>query len=84
MTGAAVTPFNALKQTALLSEMARIFPRLAIGVGPEQTRVVGVVDDAAASPATATVTLVTSSTGDPQAFAEVRCVDYPPSGFICP
>ena len=71
VTGASVTPFNVLKQTALLSEMARVFPRLAIGVGPEQTRVVGVIDDAAA--ATATVTLFMSSTGDPQAFAQVCC-----------
>ena len=69
MTGAAVMPFNAFKQTALLSEMARIFPRLAIGVGPEQTRVVEVMDDASA--ATTTITLITASTGNPQAFAEV-------------
>ena len=64
-----MVPFNLEKQTALLSVMARNFPRLSLGFGPVQTQVVSVVDDAAAQ--TAQVTLVTVSNGAVQAFAEV-------------
>ena len=53
-----------------MSELARIFPRLAVGVGPLQLRLVSVSDDAATD--TATVTVVTASDGNPQAFAEAR------------
>ena len=69
LTGPVIVPFNVQKQTALLSVMARLFPRLAFGVGPQQLRIVAVKDEIASQ--TATITIVTTSTGDPQAFAEV-------------
>ena len=66
-----ITPaFNVRKQTALLSELARIFPRLAFGVGPEQARVAAVIDDATVGEAT--VYVITASDGDPRAFAQAR------------
>jgi len=70
ITGPVVVPFNLEKQTALLSVMARNFPRLSLGLGPVQTRVVSVIDDAAAQ--TTQVTLITVSNGGAQAFAEVQ------------
>ena len=70
VTGPVITPFNIIKQNALLSEMAYVFPRLAFGIGPEQSRIVDVIDDA--SSGTATVTFVMASTGNPQLFAEAR------------
>ena len=68
LTGAAVTPFNVRRQNALLSEMARVLPRLAIGLGPDETRITAVHDDATTQ--TATVTIMTASDGNPQLFAE--------------
>ena len=69
-----VTPFNVQKQTALMSAMARTFPRLAFGFGPVQSQIVSVYDDnATAAATTATVTILTSADGDPQGFAEARC-----------
>ena len=70
ISGPVVVPFNVQKQTALLSVMARNFPRLSIGVGPVQTHVASVVDDAANQ--TAQVTLITVSNGSQQGFAQVR------------
>ncbi len=70
ITGPVVVPFNLEKQTALLSVMARNFPRLSLGFGPVQTRVVSVLDDAAAQ--TTQVTLITVSNGGAEAFAEVQ------------
>ena len=67
LTGPVVMPFNVQKQTALLSLMARRVPRLALGFGPEQARIVSVVDDTG----TTTVTIITASDNNPQAFAEV-------------
>ena len=70
LTGPAVTPFNVQKQTALMAVMARTFPRLAFGFGPQQSRVVSVYDYNAT--ATATVTIRVAADGNPQGFAEVR------------
>ena len=75
LTGPVVVPFNLEKQTALLSVMARNFPRLSLGFGPVQTHVVSVLDDAAAR--TAQVTLLTVSNGGQQAFAEVHNAPRP-------
>ena len=72
LTGPVITPFNVQKQNALLSVMARTFPRLPFGVGPERNRIVAVTDDAEVG--TASVTMIMTSDGDPQAFAEVRCM----------
>jgi hypothetical protein len=62
-------PFNIQKQTALLSALARNFPRLAFGFGPEQSQVTAVVDDAANK--MAQITIITESGGYQQLFAEV-------------
>ena len=70
LTGPVVVPFNVQKQTALLSALARSFPRTAFGLGPDQTQIVKVLSDAATN--TIQVTIVTESGGSPQLFAEVR------------
>ncbi len=76
VTGPAIAPLNVQKQTAMLSVMARNFPRLAFGVGPQQSRIVAVTDtineSSAAVSNTATVTIITVSDGSPQQFAEAR------------
>ena len=69
ITGDGVVPFDVAKQTALLSTLARNFPRLAFGFGLEQTQVVDVVDSAAEQ--TALATIITESGGDQQLVAEV-------------
>ncbi len=69
LTGVPIVPFNVQKQTALLSVMWRKFPRLALGVGPTQTQIVSVVDNAVNQ--TSQVTLVVQSSGAAQTFAEV-------------
>jgi len=78
VTGPAIAPFNVQKQTAMLSAMARIFPRLAFGVGPQQSRIAAVTDSinesSAAVSTTAAVTIITVSDGSPQQFAEARCM----------
>ena len=75
ITGPVIVPFNVQKQTALLSVMARNFPRLSLGVGPVQTTVLSVLDDATTQ--TSQITLITVSSGNAQAFAQVRSVIGP-------
>lgn len=70
LTGPVIVPFTVQKQTALLSVMARNFPRLSLGVGPVQTHIASVLDDAALQTAQVTIIIVTN--GGQQAFAEVR------------
>ena len=71
LTGPVLVPFNVEKQTAVLSALARNFPRLAFGFGLEQARINHVFNDAARATVELTISIA-CNTADAQLLTEVR------------
>lgn len=70
ITGPDIVPFDEVKQTALLSIVARILPRIAAGIGPRYFLHPRVEDLAENSTARASIIML--STDRPDIFAQVR------------